>query len=212
MFNPNRTIPGALATLAAVFVVAGCSRVPLTAPLTPGSAPPGVVAPAPPSRLAKPSDQVVATQPLDSLAASLDWQVIRSALVLPGVETQLAASHYTLRFAKGSLSKLETITIKEYDSNVLDVEFGPSGTRFDTPVELSIDFAGTPADPRTAYADQSEPVLWYLNETTNHWEAVPGGVTDWVHMKFVVRLEHFSRYVLGGKAGWKQSPRTENDD
>jgi hypothetical protein len=33
-----------------------------------------------------------------------------------------------------------------------------------------------------------------------------------VHLRYVVPLQHFSRYVLGGKAGWKQSPRTEGDD
>lgn len=212
MFSPNRTIPGTLAALAALLVAAGCSRAPLTAPLTPEIAPAGVRAPAPPSRLSTPAGQVVVTQPGDTLEAPPDWQVIQSVPVLAGVDTLVSGSRYTLRFAKGSLQKSEIITIREYDRNVLDVEFGPSGTKFDTPVELSIDFAGTPADPRTAYADASEPVLYWLNETTNHWEPVPGGVTDWAHMRFVVRLEHFSRYVLGGKAGWKQTPYTESAD
>ena len=210
MSSPNRTTPGSLAALIALLVVAGCSRAPLTAPETPGVAPTSVVAPAPPSRLTIPTGQVAVTQPHDTLEAPPDWQLIQSVPVVQGVDAQVSGSHYTLRFAKGSLQKSEIITIKEYDSNVLDVEFGPSGTRFDTPVELSIDFAGTPADPRTAYADASEPVLYYLNETTNHWEAVQGGVTDWVNMKFYVRLAHFSRYALGGKAGWRQTPRTES--
>jgi hypothetical protein len=212
MFIPNRTISNALTVLAAVLVVAGCSRAPLTAPETPDGAPSDAVAPPPPSRLSTPTDPADLSLSPDSLLPVLDWQLIKSVFVLPDVDAAVTCSHYSLRFAKGSLAKAETITIKEYDSNVLDVEFGPSGTKFDTPVMLSIDFAGTPADPRTAYADQSEPVLWWLNETTNRWEAVPGGFTDWAHMKYVVPLEHFSRYVLGGKAGWKQSPRTENDD
>ena len=212
MFNPNRTIPGALAVLAVVLVAAGCSRAPLTAPLTPDSAAPGVVAPPPPSRLSIPTDPLSADLPLDTLVSAPDWQLIQSLPVLAGVDMQVTGSRYTLRFAKGSLEKSETITIKEYDPNVLDVEFGPSGTRFGTPVELSIDFAGTPADPRTVHADQSDPVLYWLNESTNRWEEVPGGVTDWVNMRYVVHLEHFSRYVLGGKAGWRQTPRTESDD
>lgn len=211
MFVPNRAVPGALAVLAAVLLAAGCSRAPLTAPVVEGGRPPAAVAPAPPSLLATPVDPSNGTLAQDSLAAPV-WQLIQSVPVLQGVAMQVSASHYTLRFAKGSLTSSALITIQEYDPNVLDVEFGPSGTKFATPVMLTIDFAGTPADPRTVYADQSEPVLYWLNETTNRWEAVPGGVTDWQHMKYVVPLEHFSRYVLGGKAGWKQSPRTENDD
>lgn len=212
MFILNRTIPGALAVLAAVLLVAGCSRAPLTAPETLDNAPPDVAAPPPPSRLSTPTDPAAQSLSADSLLPVLDWQLVKSALVLPDVDAAVSGSHYTLRFAKGSLEKAETITIQEYDANVLDVEFGPSGTKFDTPVMLTIDFAGTPADPRTAYADQSAPVLWWLNESTNHWEEVPGGVTDWAHLRYVVPLQHFSRYVLGGKAGWKQSPRTEGDD
>ncbi len=211
MFTPSRTIPGALAVLAAVLLAAGCSPAPPTAPPAEGGAASGAVAPPPPSLLSKPADPSNDTLAQDSLATPV-WQQIQSVPVLQGVDMLVSASHYTLRFAKGSLTSSAIITINEYDPNVLDVEFGPSGTKFATPVMLTIDFAGTPADPRTVYADQSEPVLYWLNETTNRWEAVPGGVTDWAHMKYVVPLEHFSHYVLGGKAGWKQSPRTENDD
>ena len=201
-----------LIALAIVFNLAGCSQAPLTAPLSPGIAPPGVTAPAPPSRLSVPTGNLGPIVQADSTAVPPPWQLIRSVPVVPGVDMLVTGSHYELRFAKGSLSKSELITIKEYDPNVLDVQFGPHGTRFVTPVELSIDFAGTAADPRSVNADNSEPVLWYLNETTNHWEEVQGGTTDWVHMKYIVHLEHFSRYVLGGKAGWKHSPNTENDN
>lgn len=212
MSIPNRTVPGALSALVVLCVVTGCSQAPITAPLPSGIAPPGVVAPPPPSRLAAPSGLIGTLLPQDTTVTQPLWQLIQSVPVLPGLETLVTGGRYSLRFAKGSLDQLQIITITDYDPNVLDVQFGPHGTRFVTPVELTIDFSGTAADPRTPYTDQSDPVLWYLNETTNRWEEVPGGVTDWVRMKYVVHLEHFSRYVLGGKAGWKQSPRTEDDN
>ncbi len=213
MSSSNRILPGTFVVLAMLSVLPGCSTAPLTAPpATPTIAPPGLVAPAPPSRLSVPNGLLGTTTLLDSTVAALNWQLVKSVPVPAGVDTVVTGSHYALRFSKGSLDKLQIITIQEYDPGVLDVKFGPHGTRFGTPVMLSIDFAGTKSDPRTGYADASEPVLWYLNEITNHWEEVPGGTTDWVHLKYIVPLEHFSRYVLGGKAGWKHTPSTESDD
>jgi len=54
-------------------------------------------------------------------------------------------------------------------------------------------------------------VLYWLDDRTNHWEEVPGGRTDWARKKYIVPLQHFSRYVLGGKAGWKQGPPPRED-
>ena len=211
MSRPNGTIPSSLVALAILLGLTGCSTAPVTAPPLSGGAPPGALAPAPPSRLASPTGQL--TGPLvDTTAVTLDWRVVSTMFVLQGVDADVIGNRYRLKFAKGSLAKSEFITIREYDPNVIDVQLGPHGTRFGTPVELSIDFAGTSSDPRTGRAEQNEPVLWYLNETTNRWEEVTGGTTDWVHLKYIVRLEHFSRYVLGGKAGWKHSPSTESDN
>ena len=205
MRRPIKTILSTpLALMAVLLVLPGCARSVLTAPpAATFSAPvPDLAAPPPPSRLSVP------TTGLDTLPQVLDWKDLAVVLVLKGVDQDVRGGRYTLHFSKGSLSSDELVSIRDHDSGVLDVQFGPHGTRFVTPVELVIDFAGTKADPLTDYADASEPVLYYLNETTNSWEEVPG-TTDWVHLKHIVRLEHFSRYVLGGKAGWKQSPRTE---
>jgi len=199
-----------IAALGALLALAGCSQAPVTAPLAPGVAPPGVVAPPPPSRLTVPANLAGAATASDSTQAALDWQLVTSVIVVPDADAVVNGSRYSLHFSKGSLTDLETITIKQYDPNVIDVQFGPHGTKFGTPVELSIDFSGTRCDPRVPYADQSEPVLYYLNEVTNEWEVVPG-TTDWVHLKYIVRLEHFSRYVLGGKAGWKHGPPKTDD-
>ena len=117
---------------------------------------------------------------------------------------------WSLQFEKGSLTSDAQITIQDYDADVLDVQFGPHGTKFPVPVTLSVDFSNTTADPGAAQADGREPVLYWLNDRTNAWEEVPGRV-DWVHKKLIVQLPHFSRYVVGSKAGWKNAPPRDND-
>ena len=209
MLPRHRRLAGALATLATLLALAGCSTAPLTAPPATSVATPGVVAPLPPSRLSA-SDNLQLQLPLDSLLAPV-LRTVTAVLVPTGVDTVVTGDRYTLKFAKGSLVAPTSVTIQDIDANVLDVTFGPHGTRFATPVELSIDFAGTNCDPGKNYANAEEPVLYYLNETTNQWEVVPG-VTDWVHLKHIVHLEHFSRYVLGGKAGWKQAPPRDDGE
>src|SRR5262249_25523903 len=119
--------------------------------------------------------------------------------------------HYDLVFAKGSIASDTTVTIKEYDANVLDFQLGPHGIQFPVPVELSIDFSNTSCDPGSDVFDGREPVLYWLNDKTNRWEEVPGR-TDWENRRLIVPLRHFSRYVVGGKAGWKQGPPSREDD
>jgi len=197
-----------LIALTGLLIVAGCSRGLLTAPETealptPPAAPSAqdTLAP-PPNRLATPSGLISRT--LSNLSA-LDWVQVCQVLVRRDEQKLVAASRYSLQFEKGSLASDAMITIKEYDPDVLDFQLGPHGTQFPVPVELSIDFKGTAADPGAAISDGCEPVLYWLNDRTNRWEEVPGR-TDWANRRHIVRLEHFSRYVVGGKAGWKQRP------
>lgn len=213
--KPTRTLIRTLAIVSCALALAGCSRDTFNAPPTDGAqaaVEPKVQAPAPPSRLSLPpvgsANVTAGPAPSDSL---LDWQLVNSVLVLRGVEQTVVGNCFTLRFSKGSLAQSELITIKMYRPDVLDVQFGPHGTKFATPVELSIDFAGTAADPDSRLADASEPVLWYLDESQNRWVEVQG-TTDWQRKRFVVHLEHFSRYVLGGKAGWKHAPQHETEE
>lgn len=201
MCHPGTRLACTLAALALLASLAGCSQAPLTAPPAPDAPSTRVEPPPPPSLLG-----------LDTLVTSvLNWKVVSSVLVPGGVDQTVTGDRYSLHFAKGSLAQSVTVTIQDYDPNVLDVQFGPHGTQFATPVELSIDFSNTACDPRRNYGEAREPVLWYWNESKSRWEEVPG-TTDWVHLRHVVELQHFSRYVLGGKAGWKHEPRTENDD
>jgi len=198
--------------LAGLCVIAGCSRSLLTAPAPTRTAQPGLEsvvapkpAPPPPSLLASPGPSL----PLpDSL---IDWVPVVSTLLRKDQAALVVGHRWSLQFEKGSLPDDATVTIKDYDPNVLDVQFGPHGTKFGVPVTLSVDFSNTAADPGAAEWDQREPVLYWLDERTNTWVEVPGR-TDWVHKKHIVQLQHFSRYVVGGKAGWKGSPHPEIDN
>ena len=200
--------------IAGLCLVAGCSRSLLTAPAPqhasgPGlestSAPPAeTLAPPPPSQLG------VSIRTLPAADTLITWVPVISTFVRADEQKQVVGHRWSLQFEKGSLPDDETITIKDHDPNILDVQFGPHGTKFGVPVTLTIDFQGTAADPGAAEWDQREPVLYWLDETTNTWVEVPGH-TDWARKQHVVRLEHFSRYVLGGKAGWKGSPSRADD-
>ena len=207
-----------VAGVVAILAVAGCSRSLLTSPeletsATSTSAPvtEQETAPAPPAgRLAGPSFLGIELPPIMPLLQSA-WRTLTSTLVRVGDEKTVAAGRYELDFQKGSLSKDALVTITDYDSDILDVELGPSGTQFDEPVLLSIDFVGTAADPGAAtYDPNREPAIYWLNEKTNQWEEVPS-TTDWSRHRIEARLKHFSRYLVGGKAGWKGQPSREDD-
>jgi hypothetical protein len=197
--HPNR-IHQAVA-LAGLLLLAGCSRSLLTSPAPSTNGEPGapsavVQAPQPPSLLGG------ALPIIDKL---LSWTTVVQTLVRKDQVAVVSGHRWSLEFDKGSLSADALITIQDYDPDVLDVEFGPHGTQFPVPVTLSVDFSNTACDPGVAQYNGREPVLYWLNDRTNAWEEVPGRV-DWAHKKLIVKLPHFSRYVVGGKAGWKHDP------
>lgn len=204
----------ALASLA-FLTLAGCSRLAPTAPVMdkasavapapasePTTTPQPDTAPPPPSRLTGPS---AVSNPRGSQTI-LNWTVVTEQVVAPLVTTRVEGSRYELTFHPKSVELLTLVSVKEYDPDIVDVTFGPHGIKFGEPVTLSIDFSGTQADPKDPKWEGREPVLFWLNEETMRWEEVPGGRTDWEKCRHVVQLEHFSRYVLGSKAGWKGEP------
>ena len=206
MSVPLRNTHRAALLLGVILLLAGCSRSFLTAPAPGGAGSPTLEsatapasAPDPPSRLS------LLNGPLPAADSLLNWQPVVQILVRQDEDKVVVGHRWQLQFEKGSLAADALVTIRDYDANVLDVQFGPHGTKFGVPVTLTVDFRNTAADPGASQYDGSAPVLYWLNDQTNTWEAVPGR-TDWVRMKHVVRLEHFSRYVVGGKAGWRQSP------
>jgi hypothetical protein len=203
--SPAKTLRQAL-VVAGALLLAGCSRSLLTAPstgTTSASTNERGIAQAPP-----PSNLLGGV--LSTVDKVLNWTTVVQRLVLTNQAAVVAGHRWSLDFDKGSLTSDALITIQDYDPDILDVQFGPHGTKFPVPVTLIVDFSNTAADPGAVQYNGSVPVLYWLNDRTNTWEEVPGS-TDWAHKKLIVRLEHFSRYVVGGKAGWKQAPGREND-
>ncbi len=203
--------------LLAILAIAGCSRGLMTAPETGSPATPTGTAdpqaPAPPGgRLAGPSILALGIElpPILPLVTKT-WTLVTSKLVRVGEEATVTGARYELQFRRGSLSEDALITITDYDHDILDVELGPHGTRFGDPVLFSIDFTGTAVDPASPWhQDDRQPAIYWLNESTNQWEEIPSTV-DWDRHRVEARLEHFSRYVVGTKAGWKGQPNREQD-
>lgn len=201
----NKRIRPVLALVSAL-LLAGCSKSLLTAPDAGTTSVPVVEdgarqAPQPPSLLGG------ALPIIDNL---LNWTTVVSKFVRKDQVMVVTGHRWSLQFEKGSLSADATITINDYDADVLDVQFGPHGTQFPVPVTLSIDLSNTAADPSAPRYNGCEPALYWLNEQTNAWEEVPGRI-DSVNRKLIVKLPHFSRYVVGTKAGWKHQPQRADD-
>jgi hypothetical protein len=134
--------------------------------------------------------------------ATPNWYVVTQKWVEPGVPTTVSGSHYTVKFASGSLKAGTEITIREYDPNVVDFELLPHGTQFGTPVTVVVDYKGTSLDPFSPHWNGTIglPVLLWLNPATLEWELVPG-INNPLTRTLTVRLSHFSRYAVGVQAG-----------
>ena len=189
--------------LAGALLLAGCSRSLLTAPPAgPATAERDVAQVAPPANLLG--------GVIDGVTKLLNWVTVTQTLVPKDQVATVTGHRWSLEFEKGSLLADALVTIQDYDPDVLDVQFGPSGTKFPVPVTLTVDFSNTAADPGAAQYNGREPVLYWLNDQTNTWVEMPGRV-DWANKKLIVQLPHFSRYVVGGKAGWKGSPNRDDN-
>jgi hypothetical protein len=132
---------------------------------------------------------------------SSDWQVIGSALAGPGADAVLDAGRYHLLVEDGCVDTATVFTIATYDSAVLDLELGPHGKQFGRPVEVTICYAGTQADPASPDFDGQKPRVFWYNELGGVWVPVPSTV-DEEQLTITVKLVHFSRYAVGGKASW----------
>lgn len=168
-----------LAVLAAMGVLFGCGT---DAVLEPGEAPPGVFQP-----------QV--TQSQVTPKETFEWTEVGSRTVYPGTETEVSGSRYALTFGLESLEQPTTITIKERDPGVVDVELGPHGTKFSDPVKFVIDYAGTANDPDSKDFHGYRPQLYWWNPDAKTWEGVPG-INDKEAKTCTVYLEHFSHYAM----------------
>ena len=182
---------------ALAFLVLGCSGPLPTGPLT--SADPTTPAPVIECTAENPI-----SPSLGAFEANPQWYTVASKSITPLFGGVVAGSRYRVTLPPLSLTQTTTISVREYDPNVLDFELLPHGTQFLLPVTVEIDYAGTSLDPASPAYQGGLPVLLYFNEITGIWELIPG-TNNPLTKKYTVLLSHFSRYSLGktqGTAEW----------
>lgn len=208
------------AALVVALLLAGCGRVAPTSPdagLTPADGTSGGTLPvgsSDPSRVqlpiigvGTPRTTAAALQPVKDPSATpveglLQFVVDLVKLVLPGLETHLDSGRWQLDVHPGSLDLPKGISISHATDGTVQVEFGPDGTRFGTPVDVTIDYSGTSVDPTSpSYVPGTKPVLLWWDPARGAWTEMPCTVDADKH-QIHGKLQHFSRYGCGGKAGW----------
>jgi hypothetical protein len=121
--------------------------------------------------------------------------------VQPGQnESVVQGSRYTVTFSKGAVHNAMTITVMEHNPDVVDVQLFPDGTKFDAPVTLTVDYAGTANDPASPWYHGQKLHMMRFNDVMGMWEAM-GGTDDPVARTYTVNLTGFSRYAMGGGSG-----------
>ena len=131
------------------------------------------------------------------------WNTVADQVVEPGVTTLVTGSRYRLTFPADAVENTLHVSIKERDASIVDVELGPDGAKFESPVTLTIDYAGTANDPRAEKYHGKAPRVFWWNPVAGAWEAMVG-VDDPKTWTYTVELRHFSRYAMGdGTSGWE---------
>jgi hypothetical protein len=149
-----------------------------------------ILAPIPAAEDTAPEAFTPAAQP----APAGGWYTVAQRTVNPGVKTKVHGSRYTLEFDGDEITHPITVTIRERDANVVDVELDPDGTYFKGPVTLQINYTGTVNDPGSPQFAGVPPTVYYLGQ--NQWVPVPGTSKAGASPFHVVDLMHFSRYAM----------------
>lgn len=123
------------------------------------------------------------------------WTLVAHGWVTPLASVKVEGSRYSVTLPKGCVATRELITIRERDPMVVDVEFGPHGTWFLVPVEVTIDYKGSANDPESENYNGSEPTVYWYNPSAHAWQ-MTASVADKKLKKVTFLLEHFSRYAM----------------
>ena len=136
------------------------------------------------------------------LDASLveNWTVVATKTVVLGHITKMKGSRYSLVFPPRCVRADLTVTVRERDADIVDVDLGPEGSTFFRPVTLKINYKGTANDPGQPDYNGLKPQLFLFNPVSQTWTLVPG-TDDPKSLIYTVKLSHFSRYAMGDPAG-----------
>ena len=112
---------------------------------------------------------------------------------------QVAAGDFRVIFPPGSILGIAQVTVTQADLSAKEVELEispPSANAFLVPVLLVADCREM--KPQLL---KLQTIYWW-NPNTSRWQAVPGVVINLLGRSVQVPLWHFSKYKVGGKAGW----------
>ena len=112
---------------------------------------------------------------------------------------QVAAGDFRVVFPPGSILGTAQVTVTQADLSVKEVELEispPSANAFLVPVLLVAD-----CREMSPQLLRLQTIYWW-NPDTSRWQAVPGLVINLLGRSVSVPLWHFSKYKVGGKAGW----------
>ena len=182
-----------LPLLMIALVWAGCGEDALTPAGTTG-----YTADNPPPVLTSSSARTGALSPTAVGSGGSSWYTVaQGGVSYEGGE--INGGRYELDFPAGAIPNgyKVLISVKEYDPDVLDIELGPHGIMFGEPVQLTIDYSGTNADPSSDNYDGSLPAMFWYNPDTGVWEEL-SGENELADREYTVALSHFSRYAVGG--------------
>ncbi len=208
--RPSRTPAVVAAALAAALALQGCGKSSPLEPAPAGStAPHGEASPPPnvlrvaPGPLAEPGQNLVTLPQLPQLPpVALDaWYRVGQQVVDPAVGALVEGGRCDLEVPCGATADAMEFSVSMHDPGLLDFELGPHGTTFEQPVEAAVDYSGTNADPDSPNYDGAVPAFFWYDEASGAWVEMPG-VVDARNKLVRVKLEHFSRYATGSKAGW----------
>ena len=208
--NKILRFPAAILVIALALAVSGCGRVAPTSPdvaleSTTGTSGDGARSNAPPAMATLPEsgDWTFIQDPTRPvLPGLLRFLTSVLSLVTPAGESQIATGKWSLQFHSGSLSLAKLISIAQASDGTMRVQFGPDGTKFGTAVDLTVSYAGTSLDPASSsYVPGTTPVFLYFDPALKQWTEV-ASINDPAHKLLHVKLQHFSTYGVGGRAGW----------
>jgi len=127
-----------------------------------------------------------------------------SQTVMPGQNGQLAAADgtkvaysgdscsapLTITIGLGTIGKLpQSATVKMFDPVLSEREFGPSGSQFDAPVNITLSYAALELGD---VKPEQLALYWWQG---SDWVKV-GGVVDAVHKTVTAPVYHFSTYAV----------------
>lgn len=143
-------------------------------------------------------------------AHSPEWYVTKTRTVKAGVPAVFNASRYKLIFDGDELAEDLAITVLEWHSDVIDVDFLPGDLFLANPVTLEIDYKGTANDPDSPnYNGMSHSMYWF-NPGLGKWVKFEG-TDNATTKKFTAELSHFSRYAMFDGTGGVLNPISARD-